>query len=226
MGICAFCYMWNLLGVMVLQRHMLDWRRGWHCIDHWLIAGGCMLLYMKLILCSGFPEIYTQLEERGGVNLPWVYVHCAVYETYVVYWFSRDLCSIGGEGWGQSAMGICALCCIWNLCGVLVVQRSMLDWRRGRGQSVMKLMQCSGLPEIYDWGGSSSAWGMCILLWCSVCHRSMVNWGGGGEFVCHISPHLQMDIYTFCTIWCNAFPEIYAELGGSVCHIWAHFWHG
>ena len=38
----------------------------------------CILLYVKLIWCSGFPEIYAQLE----------------------------------EGWGQSAMGICAFCYI------------------------------------------------------------------------------------------------------------------
>ena len=25
----------------------------------------------------------------------------------------------------------------------------MVDWRRGQGQSVMKLMRCSGLSEIY-----------------------------------------------------------------------------
>ena len=65
----------------------------------------CILLYMKLIWCNGFPGIYGQLEEggmgsvctgvvvfyryiviwrRGGVNLPWVYVHSALYETYLV----------------------------------------------------------------------------------------------------------------------------------------------
>ena len=33
--------------------------------------------------------------------------------------------------------------------GVVVFHRSMGDLRRGQGQSVMKLMQCSGLPEIY-----------------------------------------------------------------------------
>ena len=38
----------------------------------------CIVLYMKLIWCNGFPEIYASLE----------------------------------EGWGQSAMGICALCYI------------------------------------------------------------------------------------------------------------------
>ena len=42
------------------------------------------MLYMKLIQCNGFPEIYGELEEEGGVNLPWVYVHCAIYETYLV----------------------------------------------------------------------------------------------------------------------------------------------
>ena len=37
---------------------------------------------------------------RGGdgVSLPWVYVHSAIYETYLVQWFSRDLWSIGGGG--------------------------------------------------------------------------------------------------------------------------------
>ena len=112
---------------MIFQRSMLDWR-------------------------------------RGGVNLPWVYVHCAIYETYLVSLFSRDLCLLGGvalgsichgymcimlymkliccngfseiyahleEGWGQSAMGICALCYIWSLFGVMVFQRSMLDCRSG-----------------------------------------------------------------------------------------------
>ena len=55
-------------------------------------------------------------------------MHCAlyIYETYLVSWFSKDLCSIGGGGWGQSAMGICALCYIY-----------------------MKLIWCNGFPEIY-----------------------------------------------------------------------------
>ena len=78
----------------------------------------CIVLYMKLIWCHGFPEIYAQLEagggsichsymcnvlyiymkliwcngfpttmldwRRGGVDLPWVYVHCDLYETYLV----------------------------------------------------------------------------------------------------------------------------------------------
>ena len=61
-------------------------------------------LYVKLIWCSIFPEIYAQLEE--GV-------------------------------WGQSAIGISALLYLWNLFGVVVFQRAMLNWRRGWGQSVI-----------------------------------------------------------------------------------------
>ena len=38
---------------------------------------------------------------------------------------------------------------MFNLFGVVVFHRSMVNWRRGWGQSVMKHMQCSGLPEIY-----------------------------------------------------------------------------
>ena len=44
----------------------------------------CILLYVKLIQCSGFPEIYARLEERGGVSLPSVYVHSSICETYLV----------------------------------------------------------------------------------------------------------------------------------------------
>ena len=49
---------------------------------------------MKLSQCSGLPEIFGQLEEGvrdllpiaggGGVNMPWVYMLSAIYETYVV----------------------------------------------------------------------------------------------------------------------------------------------
>ena len=40
----------------------------------------CILLYMKLMWCGGFPEIYAQL----GVHWPLVYVHSAICETYLV----------------------------------------------------------------------------------------------------------------------------------------------
>ena len=34
------------------------------------------------------------------VYLQRVYVHSAIYETYVVYCFSKDLPAFGGWGWG------------------------------------------------------------------------------------------------------------------------------
>ena len=62
---------------------------------------------MCQVWCSGIAGIYSQL---GGVSLSWIFVHCAIYETYLESWFCRDLCSIGG---GQSTIGICALFSIY-----------------------------------------------------------------------------------------------------------------
>ena len=48
--------------------------------------------------------------------------------------------------------------------GVVVFHRSMVDWRRGWGQSIMKLIQCRGLPEIYaQLMEGQSAQGICAL---------------------------------------------------------------
>ena len=91
-GICAFCYMLNLFGVVVFHRCMVNWRRGAlvyvHsaiCETYLVVSRGipcvhsmvdwrgihlpsqymCILLYVKLIWCSGIPQIYGQLEEGG-----------------------------------------------------------------------------------------------------------------------------------------------------------------
>ena len=45
LSICAFCYMLNLFGEVVFHTAMVNWRRG-----PWYI---CILLYVKLIWCSG-----------------------------------------------------------------------------------------------------------------------------------------------------------------------------
>ena len=48
------------------------------------------------------------------------------------------------RGWGQSAMGICAVCYIQNLCGVMVFKTSMLDWRKGVGVNLpWVFVQCA-----------------------------------------------------------------------------------
>ena len=94
---------------MVLKRCMLDWRRG--CIDFGLIAGGCMVLYMKLIWCSGFPEIYAQLEEGVG-SICHGYMCIVLYMKLIWYHSFPEIFDRLEEGVGQSAMGICALCYI------------------------------------------------------------------------------------------------------------------
>ena len=94
----------------------------------------CILLYVKLIWCSGIPQIYGQLEEEG-VHLPQVYVHSAISETYLVWWYSIDLWSIGVGG-GP-----------WYMCILVYVQ---LTW-------------CSGIPWIYGGLGGTSAQGICAL---------------------------------------------------------------
>ena len=58
-GICAFCYLLNIFGVVTFNRSMVNWRRG-----HWYM---CILLYVKLLWCSSIPYIYGQLE---GVHVP------------------------------------------------------------------------------------------------------------------------------------------------------------
>ena len=55
----------------------------------------CIVLYVKLMQCTGIPDIYGQLEG------------------------------------GKSALNICAFCYMLNLFGVMVFNRSMLNWRRG-----------------------------------------------------------------------------------------------
>ena len=61
-GICAFFHLLNLLGVMVLHRSMLNWRRGWGQSDRYM----CILLSVKLIRCNGVAQIYASLEEGVG----------------------------------------------------------------------------------------------------------------------------------------------------------------
>ena len=64
----------------------------------------CIFLYMKLFHCSGFAEIYCLLED-GGVSLPFVYMHSAIYKTFSVYWFCIDLLLIRGGGIGSVFQG-------------------------------------------------------------------------------------------------------------------------
>ena len=44
----------------------------------------CILLFMKLIWHSGFPEIYAQLEEKVGSYDDLGILHSTIYETVLV----------------------------------------------------------------------------------------------------------------------------------------------
>ena len=56
----------------------------------------------------------------GGVNLPWVYVHSALYENlFGVMVFQRSMVNWRREGIGS----VCT--------GVVVFHRSTVNWRRG-----------------------------------------------------------------------------------------------
>ena len=73
-------------------------------------------------------------------------------------------------GWGQSSIGICAFCYLLNIYGVVVFQRSMLNWRRGWGQSAM------GMCEFCY---------ICNLFGVMVFQRSMLDWRRGKGSICH-----------------------------------------
>ena len=249
MSIYALCNIWNVFGVLVFQRSILNWRRGWDqsAIDI------CALCYIWNLF--GVMVFQTSMLNwrQGWVNLSWVYVHCAIYETYLVSCFSRHLCSIrGGVGsichgymcivlyiyetylvegfsrylcsigrghWGGSyAMGIYALCYIWNLFDVKVFHRFMLaigGW--GWGQSAMgicalcyiwNLFWCNGFPDIY--AGLEEADGVnlpriyvhCaiyiwIILGVMVFQRSMLAIGGGVESIFHRYRCIVVYIYIY-----------------------------
>ena len=132
-----------------------------------------MLLYVKLIHCSGFPEIYAWLEEGVGSV-------CHGYMCMLLYvkliWCSGfpEIYALLG---GMSAFSICAFFYMWNLCGVVVFQTSMLNW--GWGQSAM------GICEFFN---MSNCFGVAVF------YRSIVNWRRGwGESA--------MGICAFCYIW-------------------------
>ena len=56
-------------------------------------------------------------------------MHCAICETYLVSWYSRDLLSI--EMGGTCILSICVFYYMCNLFSVMVFQRSIVNWSGG-----------------------------------------------------------------------------------------------
>ena len=172
-GICAFFYRWNLLGVMVLHRSMLIWRaihlQGYMCI----------LLYVKLIGCNSVAEMYGHLEEGVG-SVCHRYMCILLYLKLGVMMLHRSMLVWKGAS-------ICHRY-RWNLWGVTVLQRCMVIWRRGgsvchRYMCILLYLKLGVMMlhrSMLVWRGHPSAIGICAffymwnLLGVMVLHRSLL----------------------------------------------------
>ena len=116
LGICAFFYMLNLFGVVVLHRLMVNWRMG-------VNLHTCIVLYVKLFWCSCITQMYCQLEKG-----PWYMCILVYVRSYIVQQYSIDLWSIDG-GYIWILVYVHSAICEY-LFGVLVFHRSLVNWRR------------------------------------------------------------------------------------------------
>ena len=106
----------------------------------------CILLYMKLMWCNGIPYIYCQL--RRGYMYP-QYMCILLYMKLI--WCNvipHIYCQLGG----RCVLSICAFCYMWNLFGVTIFYRSIVNWSMGvhvssvYGHSaIVKLMWCNSI---------------------------------------------------------------------------------
>ena len=143
-GICALCYMWNLCGVVVIHGSMVNWREGDNSASRsakfGVVVCKASLLKWGSICHRSMPHHYTSplpIDHRSML-------HCYTSTCQLTI----DPCYTITPH--KSAQGICALCYMWNLCGVLVFHGSMVNWRRG---------------------GISLSWNLCSVV---VFHGSMV----------------------------------------------------
>ena len=74
-------------------------------------------------------------------------MHSALYETLQCSGVTKIYSQLEEGVWGQSAIGICAFCNILKLCGIEVMHRSNVEWRRG---SVASLLWVYAHSAIYD----------------------------------------------------------------------------
>ena len=189
--------MLNSCSVMVFQRSMVTWgvHLTWvdvhvklYSIHLWSIGGGgpwymCILLYVQLIQCSGIPHIYDWLEGisssdgyRSSENVwmwrwPYVVLPLVTRCLYVKLMQCNGIPEIYGHMGGTSDLGRCAFCYMWNLFGVVVFHTSMVNWRRGPWYMCIllyvQLIQCSGIPHIYDWlEGDQLIWWVQVIWKC------------------------------------------------------------
>ena len=173
LGIFAFCYMWNWFIVVVLHWSMINW---WGSICHAYI---CILLYVKLIWCSGVAWIYDQLGSPSALG---IFAFCYMWNLVGVVVLHGSMIN-----WGvHPALGIFAFCYMWNLFGVVVLHGSMINW------GVVVVLHGS----MVDWGqrgfvctGICAFFYMWNIVSVVVFHRSVVNWRRGGVNLLWIYVH-------------------------------------
>ena len=170
--------MLHIFGVIVFHRSLVNWN--WGALDM------CILLYVKLIWCSGIPQISGQLEE-------WWPCYMCILLYVKLLWCSGIPCIYGQLG-GTSALHICAFCYMLHIFGVIVFHRSLVNWNWGALDMCIllyvKLLWCSGIPCIYGQLGGTSALHICAFCYMLhifgviVFHRSLVNWNWGALDMC------------------------------------------
>ena len=108
----------------------------------------CILLYVKLIWCSGITDIYGELEV-GAL----VYVHSAICETFLgVAVFYTSVVNWRGYICPQYMCIVLYVRCIW--CSGIPYIYGQLEWGDICPKDMcillyVKLIWCSGLPWIY-----------------------------------------------------------------------------
>ena len=89
--------------VVVMPRSIVDWRWEIGSVSHGYMS---ILLYIKFIICSGFPHIYASLEEGVG-SVCHGYMCILLYMKLIwCHGFTRDLCLIGARGVAYIGLGI------------------------------------------------------------------------------------------------------------------------
>ena len=169
--------MWNFFGVAVFHASMVNWR-GYICPKYM-----CILLYVKLLWCSGIPYIYGQLELEVHVGI------CAFY--YMLNLFNQVVFhKIYGQ-FEEEGLGICAFCYMWNFFGVAVFHTSMVNWRRG---GTSKDPICKHICAFCY---------MLNIFSVVVFHTSLSSIGGGGTY--------KWILLYVKLLWCSTIPYIYAS---------------
>ena len=155
---------------MVLQRSMLNWKRvgrGSICHRYMYIVlyiyrpakfGVAVFQAFMFLRGRDLPVDMTRSAKCGvavfmylcsieGGNVPWVYVHCAIYETYLCNGFAEIYAQLEKSGGGSICHRyMCNLLYKYRSAirsakfGVTVCKAFMLNWRKGGGSICHRYM--------------------------------------------------------------------------------------